>query len=76
MRLAVMPASYIDSPDGVTPPELASRVSLFLNRLQSAANSTWQSGEGQPPRAYIRNVMRIKLLIILAFNSVCKVATP
>jgi hypothetical protein len=40
MRLAVTPASYIDSLDGVTPPELASRVPLFLSRLQSAANST------------------------------------
>ena len=40
MRLAVTPASYIDSLDGMTPPELASRVPLFLSRLQSAANST------------------------------------
>lgn len=39
MRLAMMPASYIDSLDGVTPPELAARVPLFLSRLQSAANS-------------------------------------
>ena len=40
MRLAVTPARYIDSLDGVTPPELACRVPLFLSRLQSAANST------------------------------------
>ena len=48
-RLAVTPASYIDSMEGVTPPELALRVPLFLSRLQSSAEQGRGRGRGRGP---------------------------